>query len=132
MLFIPFIIDLRKHFGIGFLLLCTPTIPNYLVAFHLLTTEKNFSKLFSSRLTGAMKTLVTFNYHLRSLLLLHETEEKDLGIIVNNNISWDSYIYFIAEQTRCFGSVKEQEIEELGCLNGKMWVTDTIVTLTVI
>lgn len=36
------------------------------------------------------------NYHLKSLLLLHETEEKDLGIIVNNNISWDSYIYLIA------------------------------------
>jgi len=46
--------------------------------------------------TSRKKTLVTFNYHLRSLLLLHETEEKALGIIVNNNISWDSYIYFIA------------------------------------
>ena len=46
--------------------------------------------------TSRKKTLVTFKYHLRSLLLLHETEEKALGIIVNNNISWDSYIYFIA------------------------------------
>ena len=27
---------------------------------------------------------------------------------------------------------EEQEIEKLGCLNGTMWVTDTIVALTVI
>ena len=41
------------------------------------------------------KILLTFNYHLGSSPLVRVQQEKDLGVIVENNLLWNSHIHMV-------------------------------------
>ena len=53
------------------------------------------------------KNPVNHNYQLNSSKLLRVKEEKDLGVIVKDNLSWDSHIHFIiAKANKMLGLLK--------------------------
>ena len=50
---------------------------------------------------------VTYNYHLGSSSLLRVRKEKDLGVIVTDNLSWNSHIQMItAKANKMLGLLK--------------------------
>ena len=77
--------------------------PQQLVATHLTTCSNTNNMKFNESKCKVLtvsrkKKLITFAYHLGSTNLHHVQEEKDLGVIMTGNLSWNSHVHSITSK----------------------------------